>query len=123
MFLANIFEHYTKYKTKCLESIWELDSALELRLRTAIDNTIENAPIAISAPKRSRIQCGIDYYADLVGTFVGIAILIFVIIVWVVIGPALHFEANWWLLIGTYAGLIGLNSSPRWNMRTWICLP
>lgn len=25
------------------------------------------------------------------------------------IGPALHFDANWWLLIGTYAGLIGLN--------------
>ncbi|KAH6680173.1 Low affinity iron permease-domain-containing protein [Halenospora varia] len=108
-FLANIRERHTKYMTKCLESIWEVDSALELRLRTITGDTMENAPIVIPAAKRSRIQRGIDYYADLVGTLVGIAILIFVIIVWVAIGPALHFDANWWLLIGSYAGLIGLN--------------
>jgi low-affinity ferrous iron transport protein len=108
-FLANIRERHTKYMTKCLESIWEVDSALELRLRTATGDTMENAPVIIPAPKRSRIQRGIDYYADLVGTLIGIVILIFVIMVWVVIGPALHFDANWWLLIGTYAGLIGLN--------------
>lgn len=30
-------------------------------------------------------------------------------VVWVAIGPALHFDTNWWLLIGTYAGLMGLN--------------
>jgi low-affinity ferrous iron transport protein len=57
----------------------------------------------------SKIQRGIDYYADLVGTLLGIAILIFVIIIWVVMGPAMSFNSNWWLLIGTYAGLVGLN--------------
>ena len=31
-------------------------------------------------------------------------------VVWVAIGPALHFNTNWWLLIGTYARLIGLNN-------------
>jgi len=108
-FLANIRERHTKYMTKCLEAIWKVDAALELRLRTATGDKIENPPVVIPALKRSRIQRGIDYYADLVGTLVGIAILIFVIIVWVAIGPALHFDTNWWLLIGTYAGLIGLN--------------
>lgn len=108
-FLANIRERHTKYMTKCLESIWEVDSALELRLRKATGDKIENAAIVIPAPKRSRIQHGIDYYADLVGTLVGIAILMFVIVVWLAIGPALHFNTNWWLLIDTYAGLIGLN--------------
>ncbi|KAF8860901.1 putative low affinity iron transporter [Acephala macrosclerotiorum] len=108
-FLANIRERHTKYMTKCLESIWEVDAALELKLRTTTGDTMENAPVVIPAPKRSRIQRGIDYYADLVGTLIGIAILIFVIVVWVAIGPALHFDTNWWLLIGTYAGLIGLN--------------
>jgi low-affinity ferrous iron transport protein len=108
-FLANIRERHTKYMTKCLEAIWEVDAALEVRLRTATGDKIQNPPVVIPALKRSRIQRGIDYYADLVGTLVGVAILIFVIIVWVAIGPALHFDANWWLLIGTYAGLIGLN--------------
>jgi low-affinity ferrous iron transport protein len=95
--------------TKCLEAIWKVDGALELKLRTNTGDTIENPPIVIPAFPRSKIQRAIDYYADLVGTLVGIAILIFVIIIWIVIGPALHFDANWWLLIGTYAGLIGLN--------------
>ena len=108
-FLANIRERHTKYMTKCLEAIWKVDAALELRLRTATGDKIKNPPVVIPALKRSRIQRGIDYYADLVGTLIGIAILIFVIIVWVAIGPALHFDTNWWLLIGTYAGLIGLN--------------
>ena len=108
-FLANIRERHTKYMIKCLEAIWEVDAALEVRLRVATGDKIENPPVVIPVLKRSRIQRGIDYYADLVGTLVGIAILIFVIIVWVAIGPVLHFDANWWLLIGTYAGLIGLN--------------
>jgi low-affinity ferrous iron transport protein len=107
-FLANIRERHTKYMTKCLESIWEVDASLELKLRTATGDTVENAPVVIPVLKRSRIQRAIDYYADLVGTLLGIAILIFVMAVWVAVGPALDFNTNWWLLIGTYAGLIGL---------------
>jgi low-affinity ferrous iron transport protein len=100
-------------KLNILRGLWRncffIAAALELKLRTATGDKIENLPVVIPALKRSRIQRGIDYYADLVGTLVGIAILIFIIIVWIAIGPALHFNANRWLLIGTYAGLIGLN--------------
>jgi len=110
-FLANIRERHTKYTTKCLSSIWKVDAALELRLRTLTHDTIENAPVAIPPRKCGRIQRAIDYYADLVGTLLGIGILVLVMVVWVAIGPApaLHFDTNWWLLIGTYAGLLGLN--------------
>lgn len=38
-------------------------------------------------------------------------LLVIVIVVWICVGPALHFNANWWLIIGTYAGLIGLHDS------------
>jgi low-affinity ferrous iron transport protein len=108
-FLANIRERHSNYTTKCLESIYLVDTALEVRLRTITGDCIENRPVVIHAPKRGRIQRGIDYYADLVGTLIGIAILFLVIIIWVVIGPAMSFSSNWWLLIGTYAGLIGMN--------------
>ena len=108
-FLANIRERHNNYTTKCLKYIYEVDAALELRLRTATGDRIENGPVIILPHKRSRIQRGIDYYADLVGTLIGIAILFLVMIIWVVIGPAMSFDSNWWLLIGTYAGLIGLN--------------
>jgi len=108
-FLANIRERHSKYMTKCLESIYEVDAVLELRLRTITGDKMENGPVIIPVPKRSRIQRGIDYYADLVGTLLGIAILFLVIVVWIVVGPAMSFNSNWWLLIGTYAGLVGMN--------------
>jgi len=108
-FLANIRERHSNYSEACLKSIYEVDATLELRLRHATDDEIDNEPINIPAPQRTRIQRVIDYYADLVGTLVGIAILFLVIVVWVVIGPAMSFGSNWWLLIGTYAGLVGMN--------------
>lgn len=86
-----------------------MDSTLEFRLRCLTRDSIENQPISIPEFERSRIQRAIDYYADLVGTLVGIVILIIVMLAWVPIGPALKFDSNWWLLIGTYAGLVGLN--------------
>ena len=68
-----------------------------------------NEPVVIAAPKVNFVQRAIYYYADLVGTLVGIAILISVIFVWIAIGPIVSFDSTWWLLIGTYAGLVGLN--------------
>jgi low-affinity ferrous iron transport protein len=110
-FLANIQDRHSRYITSCLEYIYKADAALELRLRAVTGDKFENKTIIVPAPKRGRLQRGIDYYADLVGTLLGIAILFFVMIIWVAIGPALSFDSNWWLLIGTYAGLIGLNDS------------
>lgn len=108
-FLANIRERHDNYTTKCLEYIYEADAALEVRLRTATGDRIDNKTVVIPPPKRGRLQRGIDYYADLVGTLIGVAIMFFAMIIWVVIGPAMSFDSNWWLLIGTYAGVIGLN--------------
>jgi len=108
-FLANIRARHSKYSAKCLEHIHKVDTALETRLRTVTSDTIPNTSVLIPVPKRGRLQRAIDYYADLVGTLLGIAILAFVMVLWVALGPVLHFDSNWWLLIGTYAGLVGLN--------------
>jgi low-affinity ferrous iron transport protein len=108
-FLANIRERHSNYTAKCHESIYQVDALLELRLRTATGDMTADQPVIFPAPKVSRIQRGIDYYADLVGILIGIAILFGVMIIWVVVGPAMFFNSNWWLLIGTYAGLIGMN--------------
>lgn len=108
-FLANIRERHNNYTMGCLEYIYEVDAALEVRLRIATGDRISNETVVIPSPKRGRLQRGIDYYADLVGTLIGILILFLVMIIWVVIGPAMAFDSNWWLLIGTYAGLVGMN--------------
>ncbi|OAL42824.1 Low affinity iron permease [Pyrenochaeta sp. DS3sAY3a] len=108
-FLAHVRERHTGYSIQCLKAIWKADSALELRLRMVTGDKLENPVICMPGRNRSRIQRAIDYYADLVGSLAGVAILGIVIIIWVACGPVLHFDANWWLLIGTYAGLVGLN--------------
>lgn len=89
--------------------ICQLDEALEFQLRQKTGDTEPNAEITIYPRKVNRLQRAISYYADLVGTLVGIALLMTVIVVWLVIGPSLHFSSNWWLIIGTYAGLIGMH--------------
>ncbi|KAE8369176.1 Low affinity iron permease-domain-containing protein [Aspergillus caelatus] len=108
-FLANIRERHAAYTRSCLDAIFQVDSSLETKLRQLTDDSLPNDLVIIPAPRVSKIQRAIFYYADFVGTLVGIAILVAVIVIWIAIGPLLHFDSNWWLLIGTYAGLIGMN--------------
>ncbi|KAL2130211.1 hypothetical protein VTI74DRAFT_6767 [Chaetomium olivicolor] len=108
-FLANIQERHTDYSEQCLNSIFEVDSTVELKLRLLSGDTVPNPTVVIPAPKVGKLQRAIFYYADLVGTLVGLAILIVALVVWLAIGPLLSFSSNWWLIIGTYAGLVGLN--------------
>ncbi|KAF1926977.1 Low affinity iron permease [Didymella exigua CBS 183.55] len=108
-FLANTHERHSRYTAECLKSIWKADAALELHLRELSGDRVENPMIVLPERKRSGVQRAIDYYADLVGTLAGVVILVLVIIIWIICGPALHFDSSWWLLMGTYAGLVGLN--------------
>lgn len=107
-FLANIRERHTVYIEKCLNSIFKVDSEVELKLRILTGDVEENPTVVIPAPQINGVQRAIFYYADVVGTLVGIVLLIVVLIVWVCIGPVMSWNDNWWLLIGTYAGLVGL---------------
>ncbi|KAM3521539.1 hypothetical protein NHJ13051_006188 [Beauveria bassiana] len=108
-FLANIRERHALFTNRWLNLLFEADSSVELRLRQITGDGTPNESVEVPAPKMSRLQRAIFYYADFVGTLTGVAILIAVIFAWVAIGPAMGFSANWWLLIGTYAGLIGLH--------------
>jgi low-affinity ferrous iron transport protein len=108
-FLANIRERHSAHAKRCLDILFDADSILELRLRDLTDDAENNPSVIIPAPKVGRLQRTIFYYADFVGTLVGIAILITVMIAWIATGPVFRFSSSWWLFIGTYAGLVGMN--------------
>lgn len=108
-FLANVRERHSRHTASCLHSIWEADAALERKLRALTGDGVPNPVVGLEERKRSALQRGIDYYADLVGTLAGVALLVIVIVGWIACGPFLHFGSGWWLLMGTYAGLVGLN--------------
>lgn len=108
-FLANIRERHSTHDKKCLDSLFVVDSSLEARLRALTADQESNAEVVLSAPKVNKLQRAIFYYADFVGTLVGIGILLTVMITWLATGPVFRFSSNWWLFIGTYAGLIGMH--------------
>ncbi|KAM0513969.1 hypothetical protein ACHAPE_007324 [Trichoderma viride] len=107
-FLANIRERHDEYVEKCMNSIFEVDSNVELTLRVLSGDTEPNPTVIVPAPVLGTFQRIIFYYADVVGTLVGIALLFIVLVIWAGIGPVMQWNNNWWLFIGTYAGLIGL---------------
>ncbi|KAJ5872604.1 uncharacterized protein N7529_004957 [Penicillium soppii] len=110
-FLACLRECYADYTNTCVDAIFRLDATLEQELRRLTQDEIPNTTEVISAPKESYLQVVVYYYADVIGTLLGIIILLLVIVTWGAIGPVFKFNNTWWLLVGTYAGLVGLFDS------------
>ncbi|KAI1854450.1 hypothetical protein JX265_012484 [Neoarthrinium moseri] len=108
-FLANVRERHGVFTAICLDSLCRVDAEVELNLRALTGDEAPNPQVTIPPPEISRVQRAIFYYASVVGTMVGIVLLMAVLVVWLAIGPLMSFNDNWWLLIGTYAGLIGMH--------------
>ncbi|KAK7977342.1 Low-affinity Fe(II) transporter of the plasma membrane [Apiospora saccharicola] len=99
MFLQNIRKQHDEHLSKCIENIDMLDTEIETELRLLTGDTTPN-------PVR-----GIDIYAYIVGGAIGLTISAVVFSLWAAIGQQLEFDDNWWLIIGTYTGLIGFIDS------------
>ncbi|CAG8397393.1 unnamed protein product [Penicillium salamii] len=110
-FLACLRECYSKCTMTCVDAIFRTDATIELKLRELNQDQFPNPAEIISPRKEGCFQTAIYYYADLIGTLVGIIVLVVVIIAWVAVGPIFKHDRTWWLLIGTYAGLVGLFDS------------
>ncbi|SCU82306.1 LAME_0C00562g1_1 [Lachancea meyersii CBS 8951] len=108
MFLQNIRARHEKYITKLLAAVFDIDTEIEEHLRTVNgDFTTPNEIVTIPARDRSVFEKVIDVYADIIGTGVGLVIAIGAIAAWLAIGNVMSWSSNWWLIIGTYTGLIG----------------
>ncbi|CAG8922754.1 unnamed protein product [Penicillium salamii] len=110
-FLTCLRECYSKCTMACVDAIFRTDATIELKLRELNQDQLPNLPEIVSPRKEGCFQTAIYYYADLIGTLVGIVILVLVVIGWVAVGPIFKHDRTWWLLIGTYAGLVGLFDS------------
>jgi low-affinity ferrous iron transport protein len=107
MFLQNVRRRHADSLRVTLERIKKENAELEFLLRDLTGDMGLNQNWIISPPKASRMERSIDIYAHVVGSGVGVLLSAIVFAVWVAIGPTLHWSDNWWLVIGTYTGLIG----------------
>ena len=125
MFIQNIRKRHDRYLQRSLSVILHTDADIDYKLRniaglyendeesivgdsssanTSIDDQSYNTIKAKPLNKRVR---AIEYYAHFVGGGVGAMISTCVFVVWICIGKPMKFSDNWWLIIGTYTGLVG----------------
>ncbi|KAI9344155.1 Low affinity iron permease-domain-containing protein [Pilaira anomala] len=107
MFLQNTRRRHMEYLEKCLKSIMQSDSELEVSLREISNDNEPNPIITVQPPKVTLANRSIDYYADVIGSGVGVFISCCVFATWLAVGNLMEWSSNWWLIIGTYTGLIG----------------
>lgn len=107
VFLQNIQQQQEDSLDKCLDYALRIDAEVEWRLREITGDYQPNPVFEIPAPTVGLIDRSIDVFADVMGSGVGLLITLIVVIAWVAVGPILEFNDNWWLIIGTFTGLVG----------------
>ncbi|KAI1395834.1 Low affinity iron permease-domain-containing protein [Hypoxylon fuscum] len=107
MFLQNIRRQHDEHLELCIKSIDLVDADVEVQLRQLTGDQESNAVVKSEPPVLSKAQKAIDIYAFIVGGSIGVTISCAVFILWIAVGNSLEFDDNWWLIIGTYTGLMG----------------
>lgn len=108
VFLENVRNRTNAFILKQTEEFNRIDADLECLLREINNNDqTENELVVVQRCPRDRIQKAISFYAHVVGNGLGLIISICVFSAWFGIGNVMHWSANWWLVIGSYTGLVG----------------
>lgn len=107
IFLENVRNREGHYIMKQTKTFDELDSNLEYLLREMNKNYVENELVLVERTPRDKVQKCISLYAHVIGNGLGLIISICVFSAWIGIGNVMHWSANWWLVIGSYTGLVG----------------
>ena len=82
---------------------------MEQKLRQLSEDISPNEIMDIPRPSITKLARAVDLYVAVLGTLIGIRILVLFMVIWVSIGPAIRWSASWTLIRGTYAGLLGMN--------------
>ncbi|SMN17948.1 similar to Saccharomyces cerevisiae YMR319C FET4 Low-affinity Fe(II) transporter of the plasma membrane [Maudiozyma saulgeensis] len=106
-FLQNIRARHDKFIAGILLEIFEKDEHIDIMLRRKLNDYTPHKVIVIPEAKRTWLQKTIDWYADVIGTGIGVIVAIIVFGVWIGIGTPMNWGDDWWLIIGTYTGLVG----------------
>ncbi|EJS44109.1 fet4p [Saccharomyces arboricola H-6] len=107
-FLQNLRARHDDFIGKFLIKIFDMDEQIDYYIRRHFNDFHTPHPIiTVTEKKRSTARKMIDWYADIIGTGIGVAIGVAVFATWIGIGSPLKWNDNWWLIIGTYTGLVG----------------
>lgn len=107
VFLQNIQQQQEDRLEKCLHYALKIDAEVEHRLRELTEDQKPNPIFEIAPRNRGKTERQIDYFADIMGSGIGVGLSLVVFIVWISIGHLLEYGDDWFLIIGTFTGLVG----------------
>lgn len=107
VFLQNMRYRHEKYVQDIMNHIVKIERQVELVLRDQTNDDLPNPLVEIGREQRSFLEKTIDVYADLIGTGVGVVLAACVFVAWLIVGHLMIWNSTWWLIIGTYTGLVG----------------
>eukprot|EP00891_Asterochloris_glomerata_P003002 jgi/Astpho2/3002/Aster-03311 len=119
-FLQNTKRRHRVYMHHFSTAVNQLDLELDLRLAAASGEKFVDAAVLVAAGAPSQPPAAswfrrnfgahviVDRYADFVGSSISITLSILLLGVWLALGKVMGYtNSNWWLIIGTYTGLVG----------------
>ncbi|KAI9054944.1 hypothetical protein LZ554_002087 [Drepanopeziza brunnea f. sp. 'monogermtubi'] len=107
VFLQNVQQQQEDRLELCLQYAMKIDAEAEYRLRELTKDVKPNQIFEIPADVPNRVERQIDGFASVMGSGLGVAISILAVAIWFAVGPVLSFDDDWWLIIGTFTGLVG----------------
>ena len=107
VFLEHVRARSNKVIMMKVDIFNQMDIELERLERCTCQDYQENEIVIVKRCPRNSVQSMISFYAHVIGNGLGLIISTCVFIVWFAIGDLMNWSANWWLVIGTYTGLIG----------------
>lgn len=107
VFLEHVRASSNDFIMEQVKTFNRIDYDLEALARKITLDTEENVLITVKRCHRDTIQKWISVYANIIGNGLGLIISTCVFIAWFCIGHPMHWNDNWWLVIGTYTGLVG----------------
>lgn len=107
VFLQNIQQREEEKLSPRMNYAQEIDAIIEYRLRILTAYQKNNVIHSISSPDRSFTERISDLIADIMGSGLGVLLSMLFFAAWVGLGPYLAFDMSWWLIIGSFTGLVG----------------
>jgi low-affinity ferrous iron transport protein len=120
VFLQNTRQRHMDYLGQCFHSIQDEVQRMEVLLRRPTSSEAHDADSIGDTKANPVVEFHYDYhelttrgnriidsYAAIVGSGLGFVISVVVFSTWIGFGYLMQWSLNWWLIFGTYTGLVG----------------
>ncbi|KAG7666914.1 hypothetical protein KSW81_000669 [Nannochloris sp. 'desiccata'] len=98
---------HTNFIERCMCAIFRQDCEVEYRARTLIGYDGPNEVVKIEWAAEHRFERSLDWYASFIGSGYAALISLVLFVVWLAIGHLMSWGDNWWLIVGTWTGVVG----------------